>query len=270
MGGEAPRGGLRRHRARALDGLDRQRHGGRGSSSQLVSGLSRGTAYHWRARMVGFPDAFGQLVLRRPQWLERDGLPHRRDGGDDGGPDHPGVPSGSPNPSHVHVWSAGPHPPTRTRGSRTIGSSSSSNGGTSWSAPVYVASNSYSHVSPAEGSWLYRITARDNALNQSAAVTSAVPVAVDLTLPTVAIRSPAAGSFVTPANQAAFMVSGTCSENGRSVSIGGAATASPTCTAGGLERDAQPHERAAGVDHGLPPTMRTRRATRRPRPRATS
>ncbi|MBS1963263.1 MAG: hypothetical protein JST04_13695 [Bdellovibrionales bacterium] len=54
----------------------------------------------------------------------------------------------------------------------------------------------------------------------------------DVGLPTVFITSPAAGTAINLANQSSFTVSGTCSENGRTVSISGALTSSATCTAG--------------------------------------
>lgn len=49
---------------------------------------------------------------------------------------------------------------------------------------------------------------------------------------TVAVTSPAGGSYVLASNASAFAVSGTCSENGRAVSITGSGTATATCTSG--------------------------------------
>lgn len=49
---------------------------------------------------------------------------------------------------------------------------------------------------------------------------------------TVAVTSPAGGSYVLASNASAFAVSGTCSENGRAVLITGSGTATATCTSG--------------------------------------
>ncbi len=49
-------------------------------------------------------------------------------------------------------------------------------------------------------------------------------------LVTVAFTSPPEGTPITPANQSAFALSGTCSEAGQPVVISGAASASPLCT----------------------------------------
>lgn len=54
----------------------------------------------------------------------------------------------------------------------------------------------------------------------------------DASIATVSFSSPADGAFITPSNMAAFTISGACSENGRDVVIGGAASATVTCTAG--------------------------------------
>jgi hypothetical protein len=54
----------------------------------------------------------------------------------------------------------------------------------------------------------------------------------DTILPTVAFTAPAAGSFVNSVNVASYAVSGACSENGRTVTISGAATGTATCSAG--------------------------------------
>jgi hypothetical protein len=69
-------------------------------------------------------------------------------------------------------------------------------------------------------------TAGTHALQASVALTK------DSVAPTIAISLPAAGSFVNLANQTAFAVSGTCSENGRSVVISGSASATVSCAGG--------------------------------------
>lgn len=50
--------------------------------------------------------------------------------------------------------------------------------------------------------------------------------------PALAITAPAAASYVSSANVTAFAVSGTCSENGRTISISGTVTGSTVCAAG--------------------------------------
>ncbi|MBK7892185.1 MAG: delta-60 repeat domain-containing protein [Bdellovibrionales bacterium] len=67
--------------------------------------------------------------------------------------------------------------------------------------------------------------------------TAATPVSVivmkDTSLPTVTISSPAAGSFINVVGESNFSVIGTCSENGRAVSIeAGSVSASATCSLG--------------------------------------
>jgi alpha-tubulin suppressor-like RCC1 family protein len=53
-----------------------------------------------------------------------------------------------------------------------------------------------------------------------------------LAQPTVAITSPASGSFVNAANKSAVAISGTCSETGQNVVLSGDGSASVACTAG--------------------------------------
>jgi hypothetical protein len=52
----------------------------------------------------------------------------------------------------------------------------------------------------------------------------------DTTAPTVAITSPSASAYINGASVASFAVSGTCSEEGRSVTIAGSASGTATCT----------------------------------------
>jgi len=62
--------------------------------------------------------------------------------------------------------------------------------------------------------------------------TSTTTVASSAT-PTVAITSPAASSYVNNATKAAFTISGTCSESGRTVTVTfGSVTGTPTCSGG--------------------------------------
>ncbi len=63
-------------------------------------------------------------------------------------------------------------------------------------------------------------------------VTDARAFIKDTTAPTLAINSPAAGSYVNAANVSTFAVNGTCSENTRNIMITGDATATFTCSSG--------------------------------------
>ncbi|MBS1961628.1 MAG: hypothetical protein JST04_05400 [Bdellovibrionales bacterium] len=54
----------------------------------------------------------------------------------------------------------------------------------------------------------------------------------DTVVPTVAITSPAAGSYVNISNKTAFVVSGSCTENGQNVVISGAGSATVACSSG--------------------------------------
>ncbi len=95
-------------------------------------------------------------------------------------------------------------------------------GGT-WSASVDLSG-------AGEGS--ITINANHNDLAGNAATLAALSLNKDITAPTVAFTSPAGGSWVYTANQAALSIAGTCSENGQSVSISGDASGSATCTSG--------------------------------------
>jgi hypothetical protein len=69
----------------------------------------------------------------------------------------------------------------------------------------------------------------------------------DSTLPTVAIVSPAANSYINLANVASFTVTGSCSESGRTVVITGGASATVTCTAGAWTANLDFTSAAAGA-----------------------
>ena len=76
-------------------------------------------------------------------------------------------------------------------------------------------------------------TATDAQNNASSASNTSSVITVDNTAPTVAITTPAASSYFNSASN--VTVSGTCSENGRTVTIGGSGVntgATPTCTSG--------------------------------------
>jgi len=71
---------------------------------------------------------------------------------------------------------------------------------------------------------------RDAALNESACVNATI--IHDDVDPTLAVDSPDDGSIINTAAAPALLITGTCSENGRSVFVTGSASGSGTCTAG--------------------------------------
>ena len=77
------------------------------------------------------------------------------------------------------------------------------------------------------------VVANHATVNGTAATPVSVMLVKDTTLPVVAANSPAAGSYINAASEASFVVTGTCSENGRPVSItAGSVSASSTCSGG--------------------------------------
>ncbi|MBS1961388.1 MAG: hypothetical protein JST04_04165 [Bdellovibrionales bacterium] len=115
-----------------------------------------------------------------------------------------------------------------------------------------VANGSYNWNYPSVNTNIQvRVYATDLATNQS--YDTSANILIDSTPPTVVINSPAANAYVNQANASAFTVSGTCSENGRAVSVSaasGAITASPTCTAGAWSTSLNI---ASELDYGLAP-----------------
>lgn len=88
-----------------------------------------------------------------------------------------------------------------------------------------------SFTSLADGTHTFSVTALDSAGNTS--VVSTHTWVVDTSAPTVSITSPSSdGSFIPSTQVSSFTVGGSCSENGRAVSIAGFVTGSATCTAG--------------------------------------
>ncbi len=84
------------------------------------------------------------------------------------------------------------------------------------------------------GLYSYKVTSIDNAGNLSVSNCSS-SIVIDTTVPTIAITSPVAGSWINLANDSAtFSVSGTCSEVGRTVSIksDGVTVGTAPCTGG--------------------------------------
>lgn len=86
-------------------------------------------------------------------------------------------------------------------------------------------------LSAGDGTKVLRLWAID-----SSGVISLIPTSVTLTLdtvaPTLSFSSPAASSYINATNKSSFILSGACSEEGRAVTISGAASASPNCTSG--------------------------------------
>lgn len=93
----------------------------------------------------------------------------------------------------------------------------------------YSASKSYTLAQLNDVNTVY-LKVRDAALNESSCISSSI--VHDTMAPSVAITSPAANSVVSSANQNAFGVSGTCSEEGRTVTISGAGSGSALCAGG--------------------------------------
>ncbi len=95
--------------------------------------------------------------------------------------------------------------------------------------------------------------------HSNTAGTSAVQISRSFTkdtgIPSLAISTPAAASYVNASNVSSFPVTGTCSENGRNVVITGSASATVTCTAGNWSASLDFTAAGAGavsisVDHG--------------------
>lgn len=97
----------------------------------------------------------------------------------------------------------------------------------SWES--YSASKAFTLAQLNDVNTVY-LKVRDAALNESSCVSSSI--VHDTMAPAVAITSPAVNSIVSSANQNAFSVSGTCSEEGRTVTISGAGSGSTSCSSG--------------------------------------
>jgi hypothetical protein len=97
------------------------------------------------------------------------------------------------------------------------------------------ASYTFSVTPTAEGAVTAQVVAgaaQDSASNPTD-VSNLVSIVYDVTSPTLAISVPTTGAFVNAANQAAFAVSGTCSENGQNVNLAvGAVTKAVACASG--------------------------------------
>jgi hypothetical protein len=75
------------------------------------------------------------------------------------------------------------------------------------------------------------ITAAHSNVNSVQANQASVTITKDATIPTVTISSPTALSYINNANKDSFTVSGSCSENGSTVSISsGSLSATPSCS----------------------------------------
>ncbi len=76
----------------------------------------------------------------------------------------------------------------------------------------------------------FKIVAIDKAGNSANLISSAFTI--DSTPPTLTFTSPSANSFVNLAQVTSFAVSGTCSEEGQTISLSGAVNATTVCTSG--------------------------------------
>lgn len=102
-------------------------------------------------------------------------------------------------------------------------------GATSCTAGFWVVSGLSVATLP-DGAITLDVSHGDAALNLG---TMSVATIKDVVLPSAAFVSPAAGSYVNNTNVAGFAIAGTCSENGRNVTLqGGIATANAVCSAG--------------------------------------
>lgn len=94
-----------------------------------------------------------------------------------------------------------------------------------------TAAQTYAWTAPAQGTYSYTITSV-NSLALTSTSSCSTAMVIDTTPPSLAITSPTPASYINIANVSSFPVAGTCSENTRTVTIGGsAAAATPTCTA---------------------------------------
>ena len=99
-------------------------------------------------------------------------------------------------------------------------------GGT-WEA--YATSKAWTLSTPNTSNNVY-VMYRDAALNVSACISDSI--IHDNIAPTLAVTNPVDGSYINAANQASFVLSGTCSDDGRDVNITGAVSTAATCTTG--------------------------------------
>lgn len=97
------------------------------------------------------------------------------------------------------------------------------------------ATYTFSVTPTAEGTVTAQVVAgaaQDSAANPTD-ISNLVSIVYDVTAPTLAVSVPTAGAFVNAANQAAFAVSGTCSENGQNVNLAvGTVTKAVACGGG--------------------------------------
>lgn len=99
------------------------------------------------------------------------------------------------------------------------------------STPEAACTSPASYPGLAAGAHSLNLKAVDTAGNISNAISFSWTV--DLVAPVVAITTPATnGTIALTSNLSAFTVSGTCTENGRIVTISGATSATPLCTSG--------------------------------------
>lgn len=91
-------------------------------------------------------------------------------------------------------------------------------------------SKTYDLTSQPDGELQVRINHSDAAGNTATEISATYTK--DTTAPTLVISSPAENGYVSSSNYTAYTVGGTCSEDGRTVNVSGAFTASAVCTSG--------------------------------------
>jgi hypothetical protein len=130
-----------------------------------------------------------------------------------------------------------PSSPTNATTASFSFSATDSGGGAIASYACKIDAGSYasctsptSYSSLAAGAHTFYITSTDTAGNTSSA--SSVSWTIDLTAPTVAITTPAASAVVLTSNIASYAMSGTCSENGQTVTIAGSVSTTAACASG--------------------------------------
>jgi hypothetical protein len=103
--------------------------------------------------------------------------------------------------------------------------------GGSWVA--YATTKTWTLTSLNAANTIY-VAFKDTAGNVSSCISASI--IHDNIPPTLAVANPAASSYVKASNAAAYVINGTCSENGRNVVIGGAISTTVACSAGAFSK----------------------------------
>ncbi len=90
-------------------------------------------------------------------------------------------------------------------------------------------SGSLSFSAAPQGNLNISVTQNDTAGNVSTITRAFIK---DTVLPTLAISSPTNGSYINASNVSSYTLNGTCSENGQTINLTGAATSTTSCSAG--------------------------------------